>query len=250
MASQTSDAIARPAGRRGPKTAAGKARSARNALKHGLRAAKYHVLPDESPAEFAAHEAVILAELAPVGALQTVLARRVASAAWRLARADRIEANLFAERSYGANANSGIAMIRDGNGTRSFETLLRYRGAAMAEFARALKTLKALQAEQAKPVAHAPGAALAVATPAAGPAARRTVAARARPSEPERDDATLMEQVLPDSPVPGRALHEPAVPWLPNGPEPHAASAPVTALLALAGTKNQTNSRNDGTTRT
>jgi hypothetical protein len=38
-------------------------------------------------------------------------------------------------------------MIRDGNGTRSFETLLRYRGAAMAEFWRALKTLKALQAE-------------------------------------------------------------------------------------------------------
>ena len=42
-----------------------------------------------------------------------------------------------------------MALIRDGNGTRSFETLLRYRSAAMAEFWRALKTLKALQAEQA-----------------------------------------------------------------------------------------------------
>jgi hypothetical protein len=156
MASQTPDAVARPAGKRGPKTAAGKARSARNALKHGLRAARYPVLPDESPAEFAAHEAALIEELAPVGALQTMLARRVAVAAWRLARADRIEADLFKERSWGPDATLGIALIRDGNGTRSLETLLRYRGAAMAEFSRALRTLKALQAEQAKPVAHAP----------------------------------------------------------------------------------------------
>ena len=63
--------------------------------------------------------------------------------------ADRIEADLFQERGYGADANPGLALIRDGNGTQSFETLLRYRGAAMAEFWRALRTLKALQAEQA-----------------------------------------------------------------------------------------------------
>jgi hypothetical protein len=133
---------------RGPKTGEGKARSAQNALKHGLRAQKYVVLPEEDAGEFADLEAAMIEELAPVGALQTVLARRVAIAAWRLARADRIEVELFAHRSWGAAANPGLAMIRDGNGTRSFETLLRYRGAAMAEFWRALKTLKALQAEQ------------------------------------------------------------------------------------------------------
>ena len=77
---------------RGPKTSEGKARSARNALKHGLRAAKHIVLPYEDAAEFAAHEAALLAELAPQGALQTMLARRVAVAAWRLARADRLAA--------------------------------------------------------------------------------------------------------------------------------------------------------------
>ena len=75
-----------------------------------------------------------------------VLARRVAVAAWRLARADRMEVELFEERRW-EDAGVGMALIRDGNGTRSFETLLRYRGAAMAEFWRALKTLKALQAE-------------------------------------------------------------------------------------------------------
>ena len=197
---------------RGPKTAEGKARSARNALKHGLRAAKHIVLPDEDAAEFAAHEAALLAELAPVGMLQTILARRVAVAAWRLARADRIEADLFAERSYGADPNAGIAMIRDGNGTRSFETLLRYRGAAMAEFSRALRTLKALQAEHAQPVERAAGAALTLAAPAIRPAARATVGPRAKPNEPERDRS--LEYVPTELPTPGRTLHEQAAPWL------------------------------------
>ena len=83
---------------RGPKTPEGKARSAQNALKHGMRAQQHLVLPDEDAAEFADLEAALVAELAPVGALQPVLARRVAVAAWRLARADRIEAELFEER--------------------------------------------------------------------------------------------------------------------------------------------------------
>ena len=55
-----------------------------------MRAQKHLVLPDEDAAEFAGLEAALVEELAPVGALQTVLARRVAAAAWRLARADRI----------------------------------------------------------------------------------------------------------------------------------------------------------------
>jgi hypothetical protein len=121
---------------RGPKSPEGKARSARNALKHGLRAEKYLVLLHEDGGEFARLEAALVAELAPEGALQSVLARRVARAAWRLIRADRLEAEVFAERSYGA-ASPGLALIRDGNGTRSIETLLRYRGAARAELTRA-----------------------------------------------------------------------------------------------------------------
>jgi hypothetical protein len=82
------------------------------------------VLPEEDADEFAGLGAAMIEELAPVGVLQTVLARRVAVAAWRLARANRIEAELFAERRF-RDGGLGHALIRDGNGSRSFETLLR-----------------------------------------------------------------------------------------------------------------------------
>jgi hypothetical protein len=136
---------------RGPKTAEGKARSAQNALKHGFRAQKHLVLPGEDAAAFQALEAALLADLAPDGALQGVLAQRIVSAAWRLQRAEQIEAELFAREMHGllGDDDFGLALIRDCNGARAFDTLLRYRGGALAELWRALRTLKALQAERA-----------------------------------------------------------------------------------------------------
>jgi hypothetical protein len=52
---------------RGPKTLEGKARSAQNALKHGLRALNDVVLPDEDAPEFAEREAMMIEELTPLG---------------------------------------------------------------------------------------------------------------------------------------------------------------------------------------
>ena len=215
---------------KGPKSSEGKARSGQNALKHGMRAQKYLVLPDEDAGEFADLLAALVEELAPVGALQTVLARRVAVAAWRLARADRIETELFEERRV-AHGGLGLALIRDGNGARSFETLLRYRGAAMAEFWRALRTLKALQAEQtAMELQEAVPAPVRPQPPR--PAARAQMAHRAEPNEPERcpnsPPERQLEYVLPDRPAP--TLHEPAATWTPNEPEPAPAIPPVPAL--------------------
>ena len=213
---------------RGPKTPVGKARVGTKCAKHGMRALQYVVLPDEDAVEFQTLEAALLDELAPEGVLQIVLARRVAVAAWRLARADRMEVELFEERRW-EDAGVGMALIRDGNGTRSFETLLRYRSAAMAEFWRALKTLKALQAEQAAVLEQAAGADLALAVPVpqlaapapvrarpSRPAARGQNADRPRPNEPD----PLMAYALPDPPGPGPALHEPAA-CVPRRPEPN-----------------------------
>jgi endonuclease YncB( thermonuclease family) len=196
---------------RGPKTPEGKARAAQNALKHGMRAQKHVLLPQEDAAAFEALEATILADLAPIGTLQTLLARRVAVAAWRLERADRLEAEVLEVRSHDG-ASAGVALIRDGNGTRAFETLLRYRGAAMAEFWRALRTLKALQAEQA--------ASAELDMPRRPPA---RLASRPLPNEPERPSEPAperpLEYVMPAVPAPGHALHEPAAPWTPNEPD-------------------------------
>ena len=211
---------------RGPKTPEGKARSAQNALKHGMRAQKYVVLPEEDAAAFAALEAALTLELAPQGVLQSILVGRIARAAWRLERAARIEVELFAERLLAVrDGNLGLALIRDGNSTRSFETLLRYRGAAMAELMRALRTLKGLQAEQAV------GTGPALAARPKRSAARPTLAHRTLPSEPERGARPRLQYVPPEPPAPGRTLHEPAEPWLPKAPEPgprrHAAAAPA-----------------------
>ena len=137
--------------------------------------------------------------------------RRVAVAASRLTRADRIEAELFEERR-GADGGLGLAADpRTATVPRSFETLLRYRGAAMAEFWRALRTLKALQAEQALEADAAPAA------HPIRPAGPSRLADRAQPNEPERALARP-QYVLSEPPTSG-ALHEPAVPWLPNEPE-------------------------------
>jgi hypothetical protein len=173
---------------RGPRTAEGKARSARNALKHGLCAQRFVALGDEDLAEFDALEAALTAELAPQGTLQAVLVRRIVAATWRLERAERMEGELFAQNIRGTTS-FGLAMIRDCNGARAFDTLLRYRGGTLAELWRALRTLKALQAEAAAQAAERIVAAEAPAPArlaAIVPAPVAAPACGAQPDEPER----------------------------------------------------------------
>lgn len=138
---------------RGPKTADGKRRSAQNALRHGLRAERFVVLDGEDMAAYEAFETALRDELAPDGVLESLLVARVANAAWRMQRADWIEADLLDQGSVpdprGRGTAIGKALIRDGHGPRVFETLLRYRGAVQAEFWRSLAALNALRAEPA-----------------------------------------------------------------------------------------------------
>jgi hypothetical protein len=69
----------------GPKTAVGKARSAQNALRHGLRS-ELPVLPGERARDWEEHQAGIFRSLAPLGALEEALAQRVALCLWRQRR--------------------------------------------------------------------------------------------------------------------------------------------------------------------
>jgi len=74
----------------GPKTDEGKAVASKNAVKHGLFAAEA-VVKGENPAEYEAYHDQFLAELAPVGMVESLMAERVISLAWRLRRAERMQ---------------------------------------------------------------------------------------------------------------------------------------------------------------
>jgi hypothetical protein len=201
------------------------------------------VLPSEEPAAFAALEAALLGELAPEGALQTVLARQVVSAAWRLARVDRMEAEMLIFRDRG-EGDLGLAATRDANTARALPTLVRYRAAAHAELLRSLRTLRALQAEAAKPArarADEPVAARTGTATEARPAkSAPSPLAAARPIEPERGAGTRRQDVPPEQAAPALALHEAAASWLPRPdapPRPNEPEAPRVRAAARAGTE-------------
>ena len=78
----------------GPRTPEGKARSSKNALKHGLLAREAVItsgLAAENPAEFQALLADLREELRPEGVIQETLVERMATCYWRLRRAQRLE---------------------------------------------------------------------------------------------------------------------------------------------------------------
>jgi hypothetical protein len=198
---------------RGPRTVAGKARSARNALKHGLRARKLVLLEGEDAAEFRRFARALEAELAPAGQLQADLVGRIAIAAWRARRADQLEAGVLGgyleaagaadpdRRAFlASSADLGgrrraerlaTGLTRDNYGPRALATLVRYRGSVLAELFRSLAALKLLQAE-------APG------RRAAGRARLAAAACELEPPQPAEAVAALAsaatrEPMLPDS---------------------------------------------------
>jgi hypothetical protein len=80
----------------GPRTPQGKAAVSGNALRHGLLSLK-PVLPFvENVADWRQHLADTMADLAPVGYLETALAQRVALLLWRLGRVARAERDVVA----------------------------------------------------------------------------------------------------------------------------------------------------------
>lgn len=106
MSKQTQDeALAALMGQRlaarrgGPKSATGKQASSGNALTHGLTSnAPVVFSAGETVEAWQEHRAAIVASLAPVGALESALAERVALLVWRLARCWRAETALIARQ--------------------------------------------------------------------------------------------------------------------------------------------------------
>jgi hypothetical protein len=78
----------------GPRSTKGKAAAAQNSLKHGLRTDKT-VIDTESQLDFDHHQAQMLAELAPDGPTELMLADRIVELSWRLRRANRFRTAAF-----------------------------------------------------------------------------------------------------------------------------------------------------------
>ena len=74
----------------GPRTSEGKAAVSQNAVKHGLLA-RQDVITSESQADFDLYRERMLAELAPVSPMESMLAERIVRLSWRLKRVCRIQ---------------------------------------------------------------------------------------------------------------------------------------------------------------
>src|SRR6516165_7534524 len=87
----------------GPRTAAGRAVSSRNALRHGLTASQI-IIPGESTAEFNAFYQERYESLAPVDPVGEGMVERIITCEWRLRRVYRVEAMVMnAIRPYEPN---------------------------------------------------------------------------------------------------------------------------------------------------
>lgn len=148
----------------GPKTAEGKAAVSQNAVKHGLFAMQ-DVLSVENQADFDLLREQILAELSPVGGVESLLAQRAVSLAWRLKRAETMQ-NQVIEYMIDSHAESlrsmwgsspseprnsgdflplGRIAARDWSNSRVIEHLLIYERRLENSLYRTIAKLRAVQ---------------------------------------------------------------------------------------------------------
>ena len=149
----------------GPRTEEGKARVAKNALKHGLLA-RDTVLPGEDPADFDNQLTALEADIQPANSLEFELVRQIADAQWRMRRLTRLETGFLAaavadkrrltEKYHperlrpgydGETLLLGSAML---DRTQAFVHLARYDGHLSRRFFRAVKQLADLRRDERK----------------------------------------------------------------------------------------------------
>jgi hypothetical protein len=208
----------------GPRTAEGKARSSRNAVRHGLLSASKALLPDEDPEDWADFLQDGLRLLAPVGRLEIAVAERIAHLHWRLARVPTVEVEAMQGREDvdnglwlddtplppGVPETPPLPSLATGPDTKALANIQRYEAHMTRDITRAMQQLRELRAERL---------AAAEAAPALG----------ARTSCPPRPS--------PYEPCPAADIHsdpsDPAVPpqaKLPNEVPAAAPSGPGTAV--------------------
>ncbi len=88
--------------KRGPKTAAGKAKIRLNAVRYGIHATTLVIPGLEHPQDWQIHLKRTLESCAPVGHLESKLAERIAQLIWRLERVTAAEQEVYARVNEGS----------------------------------------------------------------------------------------------------------------------------------------------------
>jgi hypothetical protein len=127
----------------GPRTDAGKQTSSRNATKWGLTAQSV-VIKGEDKAAYEALLAQQVAEYDPKSLTEHELVAEVAANSWRLARARRIETELF-DAAFGAVENVKEAFRQQSS---DFDKLRRYMTSLERAYFRAIDQLRKIQQER------------------------------------------------------------------------------------------------------
>jgi len=137
----------------GPRTAAGRQVSSRNATRHGVLA-RTPLLPGEDPAELEALSAGLTERLGPEGGVEELLLDELVGVLWRLRRLARVELGLYAmgleapvlRALSGAGEASAALGVAFSSQAASFAVLTRYESALVNRLRRALADLERLQA--------------------------------------------------------------------------------------------------------
>ena len=119
----------------GPRTKEGKARSSRNAVKHGLTSKQVVIAPGEED-QFAELHDSLHEQLLPAGALEMGLFNMLVHAAWNIERFRALEAQLMA---------NGIESLLDERTAQTLDRLQRYTSANQRSYFKALKELRIVQ---------------------------------------------------------------------------------------------------------
>jgi hypothetical protein len=125
----------------GPVTPEGKARSSRNALKHGFTS-RHLIVHDDERQDFDELEAALLDELAPQGAIEIVTFRELLHAAWNLERFRRLEVDYCAQEPVTDAKDADFA-------DKTYDRISRYQSRAQRAYYRALAELRHLQTNRA-----------------------------------------------------------------------------------------------------
>lgn len=137
----------------GPKSVAGKARSRRNSIKHGLLS-KELVLGWEDEKEFNKLLNALIVEHRPEGATETLLVEQMAIAFWKMARLTgmeravmtrQFETMLSSSLTYGKSTDEKFSLALSRALPANLQVLLNYQTFLNKDLHRALTTLVSLQ---------------------------------------------------------------------------------------------------------